>query len=387
MSLGKKIKNAAINSYVSLCRLFCKTDNEKVVFVSFHGKSYSDNPRAVSEALHEIRPQTKIVWAFKSGADKDIPSYIKPVDIDNMTAYYKELATCSAFVTNYGLQHIPKSDKQFFVQTWHGDRGFKKILYDIAPDRGLVNEAIDGYCDLAIAGCELAVKVYRSAFRYKGEILKSGMPRNDILIHPDEARGKRTREKLGINENVRLMLYAPTMRRESKASRSAQKMQNIDINRTLDALEKKTECRWKCLLRAHPSSFGLEGAKSDGRIIDASEYSDMADLLLVSDMLITDYSSCAGDFALLGRPLILFQSDRDEYLENDRTFYFDIDKSPYYAAKDQRELEEMIETLDDEKARVNCSDILEFYGTAETGHASRSVAERISSHINSLRNK
>ena len=108
----------------------------------------------------------------------------------------------------------------------------------------------------------------------------------------------------------------------------------------------------------------------------------MSHLMAVSDVLITDYSSCAGDFALLKRPVILYQSDRDEYIQMDRTFYFDIDDSPFFVAQSQDELESIISSLSEESVVQNCIDIDKFYGTTESGHAAKTVAEMIVKHIN-----
>jgi CDP-glycerol glycerophosphotransferase len=108
----------------------------------------------------------------------------------------------------------------------------------------------------------------------------------------------------------------------------------------------------------------------------------MADLLLVSDALITDFSSSAGDYALLNRPLILFQSDYDEYVEKDRGFYFDMNDSPYFIAKNQEELEVIIAKLTEDKVKENCKEILDFYGTCETGKSSEVIANRIIDWMN-----
>ena len=77
------------------------------------------------------------------------------------------------------------------------------------------------------------------------------------------------------------------------------------------------------------------------------------------------------------RPVVLYQADRQEYLEKDRTFYFDIDDSPYLVAQSQQELESIILELTSEKAAENCTEILKFYGDCETGHAAQSVARII----------
>ena len=95
------------------------------------------------------------------------------------------------------------------------------------------------------------------------------------------------------------------------------------------------------------------------------------------DRSVLDYSSSAGDFALLHRPLVLFQSDYNEYVGKDRELYFDMADSPYYVAKNQEELEAILSKLTPEEASKNCEEILAFYGTNETGHSSEIVAKRI----------
>ena len=103
----------------------------------------------------------------------------------------------------------------------------------------------------------------------------------------------------------------------------------------------------------------------------------MAELLLVADALITDYSSCAGDYALCRRPIFLYQDDLEDYKNNSRQLYFDMKYSPYWVASTPEELDALIEACTPERARENCDAILRFYGEAETGHAAQSIAEYI----------
>ncbi len=91
---------------------------------------------------------------------------------------------------------------------------------------------------------------------------------------------------------------------------------------------------WVMLVRAHAASSGLKGFQDNPSVYDVTGYEDMADLLLISDILITDYStSIGGDYALMKRPCFLFQDDYEDYVKYDRTFYFDIHSSPYLIAK------------------------------------------------------
>ena len=90
-------------------------------------------------------------------------------------------------MNNFSFKYIPKRKGQFFIQTWHGDRGFKKVLNDSGHRNrfNMVSESIPHYYDLAIAGSEYGKNLYRSAFGYSGEILLKGTPRDDGLVKPD----------------------------------------------------------------------------------------------------------------------------------------------------------------------------------------------------------
>ena len=378
-------KAFALAVYTACCRLTKGINRNKVLFVSFGGKSYSDNPKRISEELHRLSPQTEIVWMFDDPEAKKgtVPPYVRVVNAKSRFMSYKEMATCAVMVNNFSFVRIRKSKKQMFIQTWHGDRAFKKVLYDspFASKEYFVSESLPGYCDLAIAGSDYGESQYRTAFRYTGEVLKVGTPRDDVLVRNSNHDIERIRNELGVPGETKLLLYAPTLRRKNSDDGSLQNIQDIDIERTLDALDEKYACKWMCLMRAHPAVRNLGGYQQSPRIKDVAKYEDMADLLLVADMLVTDYSSCAGDYALLDRPLVLFQSDIEEYLEKDRSFYFNIEDSPYFTAKSQRELEELIHSFEPEMIKTNCREILSFYGTNETGEASHAVVERIINFI------
>ena len=217
---------------------------------------------------------------------------------------------------------------------------------------------------------------YASAFRYSGEVLKVGTPRNDVLIRNDADEAMAIRRTIGC-ENKKILLYAPTLRRENASSKTVQDKQDIDLEKTLSLLKEKTGEDWILLVRSHPSVPSLNVADKEGEIINVSSYEDMADLLLVTDFLITDFSSSAADIALLHRAVILFHSDIKEYLTKDRGLYFNMTDSPYYVANDQKELEALITRITPEEFAQNCDDILKFYGTVETGKASEAVAERL----------
>lgn len=377
----KPWKKKILDSYFYIARAIYGVNKKKVAFVSFGGKTYSDSTRAVSEAVKKEIPDAEIVWFFKNPESKKgiVPDYVRCVNMDQLWRACKELATASAYVNNFSFPRIPKSKKQLFIQTWHGDMAIKNVLHDspYTPKDKVYSEEIAGYCDYAIAGSDFGEKQYRTAFRYKGEVLKIGLPRNDRLAAPDYASMAKTREKLGLPEDVKILMYAPTLRKEGTYAKTRLEIKNIDLSATLSKLEERDGCKWICLMRSHPAMVGLDNKGKDERIMEVTTYEDMADLLLITDMLITDYSSSAADYSLLRRPVILFHADMQEYLENDRTLAFKMEDSPFLAVQSQEELENLIMQLTPEMAKENCDKILEFFGNCDDGKSSETIAKII----------
>lgn len=358
-------------------------NKKAVVFSSFSGKFYSDNPRAISEKLHETHPEFEVIWLFNDAQLKKriVPPYVKCIKNSFFKSMYT-YATSKFWISNCGISNYRfKSKDQIYIQTWHGDRGFKKILYDywtMLPSgrykEGKLYET--NHCDVMVTGSAFGEKKIRGAFGYEGEILKVGSPRNDALLNYNANQILLIKKSLGIDEHTRVLLYAPTFRNTDKLGDGLHKI-NINLDEAIRVLEKKTNEKWICMIRAHSKNKGFEGKINHRKIIDASSYDDMKDLLLISDFFITDYSSSAGDYILRNKPLVLFQADKLEYMNNDRSFYFDIEESPFIVAYNQSELIEKIELMTDSLAIQNCQDIKRFYGIYETGQASEKIVDYI----------
>jgi len=349
-------------------------DGNKVVFSSFDSDAYSDNPRYISERLHALKPDCDIVWLISKNRMDAVktPDYVRrvtPLGVDGLI----EQATARFWVDNsrHAENIYLNTEKQFYIQTWHGDRGFKRVGVD---DEKKAVYLCEDKCAMMIAGSEFGRNTYRTAFRFQGEVLMDGCPRNDVLMRNDPEEARAIRRRLQIPDDVRLLMYAPTYRRmDNRGKQSAV----LDIPATLDHLEKTTGERWRCLYRAHYKMAGLIANADDARMMDASAYPEMTELLLITDMLITDYSSCGGDFALLRRPMFLYQADVGEYMKDDHSFYFKMEDSPFLVAHDQAELNRLIDETDAKKARENGEALDRFFGTTETGHATDAVCQYI----------
>lgn len=360
---------------MTLTRLVLGVDQNKVVFSSFNSRAYSDNPRYISERLHEMRPETDIVWLFNRHAIKKIqaPDYVRRVQPISLKGLVEQ-ATARVWVDNVNKsESLAVGRDQFYINTWHGDRGFKRVGDDNEKRLLKKLKRLERKCALMVAGSRFGEGTYRTAFDYQGEVLRVGCPRNDILLRGDPETAARVRRALNIPSGAKVLIYAPTYRDVNKG----QNPSGIDLSRTIQCFEETTGAQWVCLVRAHRFTTKLEISPGGHQLIDATKWPEMAELLLISDALITDYSSCACDFTLTGRPAFLYIDDLGDYVDNNRELYFDLEASPFLLARNMDELEKLIRETDTQAARQNSRDLNDFFGANETGSATEAVCQYI----------
>ena len=349
-------------------------DKNKVYFSCFSGRMYNESPKYISEALHEIRPDAKIVFRLNKHGMKqdDIPPYVIKAGQHSLKMLY-HMATAKVVVKNAFIEPYMKIYKdQYYVQTWHGDRGLKRIAADIHPDCP-PKHPDHKYISLGVSASDFGRDIYfRRALRYEGEMLDVGTPKNDILVNPPEGLAEKVRAKLGIREGEKVLIYAPTFR---DATTGSHQKANFSLKKLREALETAHGCKWKILVRGHMLNSGVKGDEG----LDVSLYPDVSELLLCCDMLITDYSSIAYDFMLLNRPIIHYHADREDYMLNSRLFVYDPEEMPLEIAHNEEELIKMAVNPADPKE--NCRKIAEFYGMHEGGNASMEAAKSIAAQL------
>lgn len=361
---------------------FCsKHPKNRVVFISFSGNQYSDNPKAISEYLSREYPNTKQIFLLRKGCynKNEIPRNVKVINYNAWRLSFY-LSSSKVVVDNDSLAYINtkkiiKSNKQLIIETWHGDRGFKKC-FKVSNNETFnykFTSEEKGKIDYFLTGSTFSEKAINAMFNFNGEFLKIGCPRNDVLFNVKKQDNDIFRERLGLNKNTKILLYAPTYRTVKYKDG-----EEIDFAKLISQLEAKTKKEWALIYRAHHigNSFNVE-KYIDGR----KGFADMSELLPYVDMLITDYSSCAGDFALTKKPIILYCNDYKIYENQDKGLFFDIKESPYLMATNNKELEEIVKNISEKEFKKNSEDILKFYGCYETGDASKKVCEVISNFI------
>lgn len=386
-TLFGKLLNKLIYLYrISWRYLYClfakrkPIQNNKIVFISHRGKQYSCNPMYICEYLLENYPgKFEIIWAF------DKPkrfSYLKEKGITVVKkegkAHLWHLMTAKIIVTNVDFYiYLPKVKGQIALDTWHGGGSYKTCGFaneqNLKKWRSRVRfkilySKVNLYLSSSVAFTEQTIRRSRL---FSGEVLEIGMPRNDILINqnrPDILN--KVREYFGINEGIKILLYAPTYRSEEELA----EMPSLDFERLKKTLSRRFGGEWCCLYRQH--HLGKSKADYPEGVISAMNYPDMQELLYAADVLISDYSSCIWDFSLQYKPVFLYCPDLWKY-QIVRDFYIPIEQWHFILTHDQDELNEWIVKFDEEEYRTGILLHHQELGSVESGRATEKVCKRI----------
>lgn len=331
-----------------LCGLLPMQSNA-VLFSSYDGKGYSDSPKAIAQALLDSGADVKLYWLVNSEKDAaSLPAGITPVNRNNKLAQIRAYTTSKIWVNNCRQYPRIKRKGQYYLQTWHGFalKMIEKDAETALPEAYLQMCRRDGaITDAVVTGSAFMEGLYRRSFWYADdvEVLRYGTPRNDIFFRENASLRRKIRSALGLGGDRKLVLYAPTFRADHSTD-----CYRLDPEALACACGERFGGAWTVLIRLHPGiaskSAGL--FSYDGqRILDATGYPDMQELLAGVDLLITDYSSSMFDYALSGKPCIQFALDIEEY-KTDRNFYFPLDELPFPMARSNDELLSLIRDYD-----------------------------------------
>ena len=272
---------------------------------------------------------------------------------------------------------ISKKKSQFFVYIPHGQSGAK---YVEKAANGLGASYIEGskwhssVSDLFLSSSKMQTQEMRDYFWYEdGEIMESGLPRNDIFFHFNEKDIQRFREHLGINDNEYVVIYAPTFRNKGGLS-----VYDIDTQRLREVIRKKKGCDCTILIRLHPNYiwYGKPSFVYSNKVMDVTNYPDIQELLVASDLLITDYSSTMFDFMLMKRPVFLYTKDIENYQEMRglKDWFF---KVHFQFCHNNDELCQAIIDFDASSYLQRCKEFDKLYGSLEDGYATDRVINRL----------
>lgn len=317
-SIVQKSYRLIMSDMFKMLGKFIKID-DKLVLMNGHGYKYNDSPRAIYRKMLKLglTDKYKIVWALNDPDSVDIPGCTK-IKMDTLEYFITALKAkywISCVNIERGLHF--KKDNQIYLNTWHG--AAINICGNGVKGR---NDFHWGYIDFFCACGKFDEKYFGRDLEVRSSsFLECGYPRNDELFNITEDKKKALINRLGLNRDKKIILYAPTWRESDDKGVSYKLAPPIDWKKW----EEKLGDQYIVLLRTHPYTTKLMNVKFNNFVFDYTEYPEVNDLIIVADVLISDYSSINLDFSITGKPIICFGYDYDQY-KIERGFYYNLEE-------------------------------------------------------------
>lgn len=377
-----------------------KVNDKQIIFSSFQGRLYSCSPKAIYEYMIS-NPQFddyKFIWAFNKPEQKQsLFTDGRTVLVKyNSKDFFKYLASSKYWIFNFKTpEYFIKKENQIFLQCWHGTP-LKRIGMDIevdgnaATDKKKIHESYLNDAkkyDYFISPSRYATERFVSSFGLKlldkeNIIIEQGYPRNDKLKNFDADDIMEIKRKLNISSDKKVILYCPTFRDDQYKPGVGHTYQ-LGIN--LLRLKEKLGDGYFLLLRLHYLvSNKIDISQFKGFALDVSSYDDINDLYLISDVLVTDYSSVFFDFANLNRPMIFYMYDRELYQGTLRDFYLDLKDIPGPIIEDECKLIEALRNTDEIacKYQEKIKQFSSVYNYLDDGHATERTIKELMNNEN-----
>lgn len=345
--IKKIIKGLVLSIYYLLTKLF-PVNKKIIVFESNIGRNYSGNPKAIYEKMVELGfdKEYKCYWILE---DKSTSIPGKCIKIkNNRIKFFYIMAVSGIWVCDTRLpKYIIKRRKTTYIQTWHGTP-LKKLGLDMFTVFMAGEKSIEDYksnfikntntWDYLISQNNYSSEIFKKAFNFNKEILEIGYPRNDILFDKNnEETILKIKKDLNLPLDKKIILYAPTWRDNEFHDIGKYKFNpNIDF----DLLKKELDEELVIIVKYHYLVMEqIDWSPYKDFIYSFDMSYDISTLYLVSDILITDYSSVMFDYSILKRPMIFYCYDLKQYMNDLRGFYFDfVSEAPGPIIKDSKEL-------------------------------------------------
>lgn len=367
------------NIYVFLGSVFFKflsffisTNSNLVLFVPNTGSTFSGSPRDIYEFMqmqNDFR-EYECLWAFNEPKFMSEKFGLNTVKLDSIT-YFIATLKAKYWIADINVERGLKYKKKetIFLNTWHGV-ALKKIGNDDSKSAKYDYSDITYLC---VSGSH-DKKVFRSALKASDKsFLECGMPRNDRLFKVSEQERLELRKKFNIPPEKKVISYIPTWR----DSHDNGKTFSLEIKANFKMWEEVLGDEFVLLFRAHHRTTSLMNIEFTDFLRDYSNYPDLNDILIVSDVLITDYSSVVFDYSILGKPFVCFAYDYEDYLQ-ERGCYFDPKVVfPQGILTNEAEVINQLKTMDVTRESENTKEIYKQFMNYSEGNATRICVEKI----------
>ncbi len=386
----KKIIKIPVLILYRIFILIHKVDRRVIIFESNLGRNYSGNPRFIYEEM-VARGLDKLYACYFILEDTriELPGSIRKVKRISLLYFYL-FAKAGLWVSDTRMPtYLKKRKDAVYIQTWHGTP-LKRLALDMKQVSMEGEKSLEDYkrkfakntrtWDYLLSQNSYSTEIFRRAFAYNKEILEIGYPRNDILFKDNNsATISLIKKRLGLPLDKKIILYAPTWRdNEHYGSLKYRFSSQMDYSYLMEELSQD----YIILLKAHYLvGEQIDISKYQGFIYQFKASFDIAELYLVSDILVTDYSSVMFDYSILRRPMIFFTYDLEEYKDTLRGFYFDfIKEAPGPFALTTKQLVRAIQDYNFEEYRDKYDAFSVKYNHADDGLASKKIVDLIFSH-------
>ncbi|MBE6496401.1 MAG: glycosyltransferase [Methanobrevibacter thaueri] len=348
---------------------------KRIMFESMWGKQFSCNPRYLYEYINENFPDYECIWSFLDEREYCTGNAI-PVKKYSLKYYYY-LATSKFLCDNVNFEsEFIKREDQVYIQTMHGTP-LKTLGLDVEKDFNS-HASRDKFIkdcqrwDIIPVQSDYVSNLTERCFKYKNELLRCGYPRTDILYSKNNQTDiNNLKIKLHIPLNKKVILYAPTWRYKD----------NFQLMLDLKSLKDSLSDEYILILRLHHfARSDIKNYIDNDFVYDFSNYYSIEELYLVSDILITDYSSAMFDYAILDRPILLFTYDMENYVKDIRGTYFDLEEfNPGPILFTSKEVEQAIINIDETEKiyRKNRNRFREKFNQYENGNSSKTIFNQI----------
>ncbi len=361
-----------------------KVKKNKVLLINDLGYNYAANPKAVAEELLKLPEGTyELVYSVRS------PELYRDMEQGKIRfvryrsiAYYYHAMTAKVLLSNSGgYSFLPLKKRQVVINTHHGGGAYKKAGLDMYEDTPLFRKDLmltsRSTTRFLSTNRRFTEAISASYLIEKEKFWEIGMPRNDQMLHLDKGKRDQIRAKLGIKDNQKLVLYAPTYRKpnDNYFKDSIAIDYGIDCSSVCRSLETRFGGQWIFGYRLHPCIVDRSGIIPEDTL-DLCDYEDMQDLLVAADAMINDFSSSMWDFMLTGKPCFTYAKDLEHYVATTEV-YTPVAEWPFPQSTTNEELVGSIIEFDEESYRIACQKHYESLGGCETGQAAELVAKYI----------
>lgn len=385
-NLKKMMKGLVLKIY-SLCTKLFPINRKIIIFESNLGRNYTGNPRAIyEEMVKQGLDKVYRCYYVLENTDIKIPGSARIIKKSRFQ-YFFIFAIAGIWICDSRLpQYIIKRKGCTYIQTWHGTP-LKKLALDMdavfmAGEEGIENYKNNFYkntrtWDYLISQNNFSTHIFRRAFAFDKDMLEIGYPRNDVLFKKNTSEEiTNIKKKLGLPLDKRTILYAPTWRDNEFYGKGRYKF-NPRIDFSL--LQRELGEDIVLIVKYHYLIMDqIDWSPYKGFIYSYDLSYDISTLYLVSDMLITDYSSVMFDYSILKRPMFFYCYDLEEYKDNLRGFYFDfLEEAPGPVVLTTQVLIEEIKNYNKDEYRLKYEAFHRKYNHADDGNASKKVIEII----------